>query len=159
MAVSMGGRFYMLEQPTFFDFTIRSMIFTNSQKTPLPTYFPVRHLVEHLDLIEGTSTEDLKSAPKPTRPFVDLRKPLKVLPDAPVRQLAAVPTLQVVAPPVRQMTPAAARPQKDEVPKKTKPKPKTLTKKQKEEEDVLAKVNSVIPPFSPCRERIRREEM
>ena len=133
------------------------MTFANSQKNALPVCFSFRHLVEHLDLIEGTSTEELQSVPKPIRPYRDPPRPLKVLPDAPVRQAAAIPVRQVVAPPVRQMTPAAVRPQKVEVPKKTKP--KTLTKKQKEQDDVLAKVNSVIPPFSPCRERIRREEM
>ena len=131
------------------------MTFANSQKNPFPVCFPVRHLVEHLDLIEGTSTKDLQSVPKPTRPYRDPPRPLKL--DAPVRQVAAIPTPQGVAPPVRQMTPVPVRPQKAEVPKKNKP--KTLTKKQKEEDDVLAKVNSVIPPFSPCRERIRREGM
>ena len=128
-----------------------------------------RHLVEHLDLIEGTSTEDLKNVSEPIRPYRDPPRPLKVFPETPVRQateipvrpVAAIPTRQVVAPPVppvRQMAPVPVRPQKKvEIPKKTKP--QTLTKKQKEEDDVLAKVNAVIPPFSPCRERIRREEM
>ena len=117
-------------------------------------YVSLRHLVEHLDLIEGTSTEDLQSVPEPIPPRQEPPKPMKKTAEAPVGQVAAAPTRQVVAPPVHQTTQAPVRPQKVETTKK----PKTLTKKQKED-DVLAKVNMVIPPFSPCRERIQREEV